>query len=182
MSRFLVPQRAIIVMRECRLEETLSPRHLARFIWSAMERIDFEAMEARYKSVINCSGRPPYHPRILAALWIYGMTKGMGTASEIAEACSIRDDFRWLAGGLSPCDQTLLNFISISKEDLPRIWEQLLKGMQAAARIDLSVLAEDGTKLRANASRRSFHSADEIAAVVEKLKRELARKLEGAVS
>jgi transposase len=182
MSRFLVPQRAIIVMRECRLEETLPTRHLARFIWSALERIDFGAIEARYKSVATSSGRPPYHPRILAALWIYGMTQGVGTASEISEACSLRDDFRWLAGGLSPCDQTLLNFISISKEDLPRIWEQLLKGMQEAGCIDLSVLAEDGTKLRANASQRSFHSADEIAAVVEKLKEELARKLDEAVT
>ncbi len=182
MSRFLVPQRSIIVMRECRLEETLPARHLARFIWLAMERIEFGAIEARYKSVTNCSGRPPYHPRILAALWTYGMTRGMGTASEIAEACSIRDDFRWLAGGLSPCDQTILNFLSTCKEDLPSIWEQVLKAMQAAGHIDLSVLAEDGTKLRANASRRSFHSAEEIAAVVEKLKGELARKLAETVS
>ena len=182
MARFLVPRRMIIVMRECRLEETLPPRHLARFIWSALERIDFGAIENRYKSVAKCSGRPPYHPRILAALWIYGMTQGMGAASEIAEACTIRDDFRWLAGGLSPCDQTFLNFLSISKKDLPSIWEQVLKAMQVAGCIDLSVLAEDGTKLRANASMRSFHPADEIAAVVEKLKGELARKLEEVAS
>jgi transposase len=182
MARFLVPQRSIVVMRECSLEETLPAGHLARFIWSALERIDFGAIEGRYQSVAKCSGRPPYHPRILAALWIYGMTRGMGTASEIAEGCSIRDDFRWLAGGLSPCDQTFLNFLSICKEDLPSIWEQVLKAMQAAGHIDLSVLAEDGTKLRADASRRSFHSTEEIAAVVEKLKGELARKLTEAVS
>ena len=182
MARFLVPRRSIIVMRECSLEETLPPRHLARFIWSALECLDFRGVECGYKSVANRVGRPPYHPKVLAALWIYGMTQGAGTANEIAEACGIRDDFRWLAGGLSPCDQTLLNFLSLSKESLPSIWEQVLKAMQAAGCIDLSALAEDGTKLRANASPRSFRSADEIAAVVEKLKAELSQKLEEVVS
>jgi transposase len=147
-----------------------------------LEGLDFGAIESQYKSVSQGTGRPPYHPRILAALWIYAMTRGIGTASEIAEACTIRDDFRWLAGGLAPCDQTLLNFLSIAGTDLPGVWEQVLKAMQAAGCIDLSVLAEDGTKLRANASRRSFHSAGEVNAVVEKLKSELARELEKIVS
>jgi hypothetical protein len=60
--------------------------------------------------------------------------------------------------------------------------EQVPKAMQAAGRIDLSSLAEDGTKLRANGSRRSFHSAAEIATIIDKLKAELARKLEKVVS
>src|SRR2546426_2763829 len=182
MARFLVPRRSIIVMRQCSLEETLPARHLARFIWLAVDRLGFQAIESWYKSVSQRVGRPPYHPRVRAALWIYGMTQGVGAASEIAEACAIRDDFRWLAGGLSPCDQTLLNFLSLSKESLPSIWEQVLKAMQAAGCIDLSALVEDGTKLRANASPRSFRSAEEIAAVIEKLKGELARKLEEIVS
>ena len=67
MARFLVPQRSIVVMRECSLEETLPAGHLARFIWSALERIDFGAIEGRYQSVAKCSGRPPYHPRILGS-------------------------------------------------------------------------------------------------------------------
>lgn len=182
MVAFRVPQRSITVLRECVLEETLPTRHLARFIWSALERLDFRAVESRYKSVSQGTGRPPYHPRVLAALWIYGMTRGIGTASDIAEACTIRDDFRWLAGGLAPCDQTLLNFLSIAREHLPEIWEQVLKAMQAAGCIDLGALAEDGTKLRANASPRSFHSGDKIDAVVEKLKVELAQELEKVVS
>jgi transposase len=182
MAHFLVPQRLKVVTRPCILEETLPAGHLARFIWSVFELLDFSEIEALYLSVQKHSGRPPYHPRVLSALWIYGMTQGMETASEIAEACTLRDDIRWLAGGLSPCDQTLLNFLSTSKEKLPSIWEQLLKAMHAAGHIDLSLLAEDGTKLRVNASNRSFHGAKEIAAVAEKLRGEIARALEEVVS
>lgn len=177
MAYFLVPQRAVIVMRPCILEETVPKGHLTRFIWSVLESLDFQEIEARYSSVRKGTGRPPYHPRMLAALWIYGMTQGLETAAAIAEACTLRDDFRWIAGSLSPCDQTLLNFLSATKEAHPILWEQVLKAMHAAGHIDLSALAEDGTKLRANASKRSFHSADEITSIIEKLKVQIAQKI-----
>lgn len=122
-------------------------------------------------------GRPPYHPRVLAALWIYGMSEGLETAAGIAKACKIRDDFRWLTGGLSPSDQTLLNFLTGSEAGLASIWAQALKSMHQAGHIDLSVIAEDGTKLRANASPRSFLTVADIGAVIEKLKMQIADKL-----
>lgn len=142
-----------------------------------LSSLDFAELEACYPSVRAGPGRPPYHPQVLAALWIYGMTQGLETAVDIALACAVRDDFRWLAGGLSPSDQTLLNFLTRARAALASIWEQLLKAMHQAGHIDLSVIAEDGTKLRANASPRSFHTAAEIEDTMERLKARIADKL-----
>ena len=144
-------------------------------MWEILLSLDFDSMEARYKSVHGGPGRPPYHPRVLSALWIYGMSQGFETAVRIAEACTLRDDFRWIAGGLQPCDQTLLNLLKMG-EPLIAVWEQVLLAMQSAGLIDLSVIFEDGTKLRANASRRSFHTAEEIHAVIGKLVESIAAK------
>jgi transposase len=181
MAEFLVPQRSTLPRREASLEEILPKRHLVRFVWKVLESMDFSAMEKLYVSMPGGRGRPPYHPRVLAALWIYGMTQGLETATAIAKACTIRDDFRWLAGGLFPCDQTLLNFLRMAQDTLPSIWVQVLKAMHHAGHIDLSTLAEDGTKLRANASPRSFHPAQEIDAVIEQLKVLVAQKLQELV-
>jgi transposase len=159
------------------LEGLLPEGHLARFIWQALTSIDFSELEASFHSVDGRPGRPPYHPRVMAALWTYGMTQGMETAAEIAEACRIRDDFRWLAGGLCPSDQTLLNFLTRAEGRLSLIWTQLLRAMHQAGHVDLSAVAEDGTKLRANASHASFHSADEIEVVIGQLRRELEGRL-----
>jgi len=159
------------------LEGLLPEQHPARFIWRVLSSLDFSELEERYASVWAGPGRPPYHPRVLAALWIYGMSEGLETAVAIAKACRIRDDFRWLAGGLSPSDQTLLNFLTGSEVALASIWGQVLKSMHQAGHIDLSVIVEDGTKLRANASPRSFLIAADIAAVVESLKTQIADKL-----
>jgi len=177
MADFLLPRRHCVVRRECSVEETLPPSHLARFIWSALESLDFSLMEAEYESIERGPGRPPYHPRLLVGLWIYGMTEGMETAAEIARACTLREDFQWLAGGLSPCDQTLLNFLGIGAGTLPDVWEQMLQAMQRAGHVDLNVISEDGTKLRANASRRSFHTSREIEVAIDKMKQLVAEKL-----
>ncbi|MBM4094332.1 MAG: hypothetical protein FJ276_33735 [Planctomycetes bacterium] len=177
MAAFLVPRRSAIVRWRGTLEGLLPEQHPARFIWQVLSSLDFSDLEERYSSVWAGPGRPPYHPRVLAALWIYGMTEGLETAAGIAKACRIRDDFRWLTGGLSPSDQTLLNFLTGSEVGLASIWGQVLKSMHQAGHIDLSVIAEDGTKLRANASPRSFLIASDIAAVVEGLKTQIANKL-----
>jgi transposase len=181
MAQFLVPRRSTLVRREGTLEEILPTRHLVRFVWRILESFDFSTMEKLYASIQGGSGRPPYHPRVLSALWIYGMAEGFETAAAIAKACTNRDDFRWLAGGLIPCDQTLLNFLTAAAETLPSIWVQVLKAMHQAGHIDLSILAEDGTKLRADASPRSFHTAEDIDVVIQDLKVQIAQKLEELV-
>jgi transposase len=175
-ARFLVPRRWTVVRRQSTLEATLPERHPARFVWDVLAAVDFSEVEARYASIQGGPGRPPYHPRVLAALWIYGMTQGIETAARIAEACRVRDDCRWLAGGLQPSDQTLLNVLEMQPM-LSALWAQVLRAMHAAGHIDLSAIAEDGSKLRANASPRSFHTAEEIEVVIAKLEAGLKDRL-----
>jgi transposase len=171
----------VIVRRQSTLEATLPAGHLARFVWETLASMDFSEVEGRYRSVQGGPGRPPYHPRVLSALWIYGMMLGLETAAAIAEACGMRDDLRWLAGGLHPSDQTLLNLLDLQPE-LSLLWEQVLRAMHQAGHIDLSAIAEDGSKLRANASPRSFHTAEEIDAVIVQLKARIEEKLKQATT
>jgi len=155
------------------LDDLLPADHLARFIWNVLVALDFTELEGAYRSVDGGPGRPPYHPRILAALWIYGMARGLETAADISEACHQRDDFRWLTGRHFPSDQTLLNFLALAESRFTPIWNGILHAMQERGYVDLSLIIEDGTKLRVNASRKSFHSADGIKKVVEQLKTSL---------
>lgn len=178
MARFLVPQRSAVIRRQSTLEAILPEGHLARFIWRVLCSLDFADIEARYASIHAGPGRPPYHPRLLAALWIYGMTQGLEEATAIAEACRIRDDFRWLAGGLHPSAQTLRNFLAVAQDGLASVWSQVLVAMHERGHIDLSAIVEDGTKLRANASPRSFYTAAEIQIAIQDLEEQLASKLE----
>jgi transposase len=176
-SGFLLPHRSTVVQRPVILDALLPPGHLARTIWEILCSLDFSELEGTYRSVVGGPGRPPLHPRVLAALWVYGMTQGLETAPVIAAACGMRDDFRWLAGGLHPCDQTLLNFLRRAQVTIRSVWVQILQAMHREGHIDLSVIAEDGTKLRADASPRSFHTAEEINVVIARLEAGITERL-----
>ena len=181
MAKFKVPDRSVPVRWRGSLDGLLPVDHLARFAWTVLCSLDFSEMEAWYPSVQGGPGRPPYHPRLLAALWIYGMMQGFETATGIAEACENREDFQWLAGGLSPCYQTLLNFLTRAQDKLSSFWVHVLQAMQNAGLIDLSLISEDGTKLRANASPRSFRTLDKIGIVIENLQKQLDARLKRVV-
>ncbi|MCK6574185.1 transposase [Myxococcota bacterium] len=163
------------------MDGLLPEEHPARFVWSTLPDLDFGELEAQYLSVQGWPGRSPYDPRLLVALWIYGMMVGLETAAALAESCRLRDDFKWLAGGLYPCDQTLLNIVTRGRTVLVAIWIQLLQAMANAGLIDLSVVVEDGTKVRANAGPRSFHTLDGIAAEIGALKDRLEQRLDRLV-
>ena len=81
MAGFLVPQRDKVVWRGT-FEDLLPENHLARFIWNILSTFDFSELEARHRSINGRPGRPPYHPRLLAALWIYGLTQGVEKATK----------------------------------------------------------------------------------------------------
>lgn len=179
MARFRVPQRSAVIRRRCTLEALLPEDHAARFVWQVLQDVNFSTLEACYATNEGGPGRPPYHPRVLTALWIYGMSQGLETAAVITHACRVRDDFRWLSGGLCPSDQTMLNLLD-HEQELVGIWAQVLQAMHRQGHVDLSAIAEDGSKVHAQASPRSFRSAPEVDEVVNDLKTKLAQKLEQA--
>jgi transposase len=174
MPRFRHPDRHLRVQIDAELDAMLGEDHLARFIWTVLERSDLSVFEARYRSQPDGPGRSAIHPRLLAALWIYGLSQGMETAAEIARACTQRDDFRWLAGGVHVSDQTLLNFLQASPDGFTRLWQQLLRAMQQDSQLDLSTVFEDGSKVRANASPSSFVTEAQVLKTVSALEVQLA--------
>ena len=181
MASFKVPDRSVPVRWRGALDGLLPDDHLARFVWDVLCGLDFSDLEGQYPSVLGGPGRSPYHPRLLAALWIYGMSQGLETAAGIAEACRLREDFQWLAGGLRPVDQTLLNFLTRAQDKLSSLWAQVLRAMQEVGLVDLSLVAEDGTKLRANASPRSFRTLGKIEATIGDLQGRLDARLQQLV-
>jgi transposase len=177
MAHFQQPARSQQIEWHGSLDDLLPPDHLARFIWNELEGLDFREIEAHYPSVRGGPGRSPYHPRLVIALWLYGMCEGMETAAAIAEACSLRVDFKWLVGGLHPCDQTLLNFLKRAQDTIVSIWLQVLRAMDQAGLIALELIVEDGTKLRVDASPRSFRTMERITGIIEQLRARLAERL-----
>lgn len=138
------------------LDEWLPAEHLARFIAELVdEHLDLSRIHASYT---KAKGAPPYDPRLMVRILLYGYTTGVRSSRQLEAACQDVVAFRWLAAGQGPDFRSIARFRKRHLSALGHLFVQALVLCQAAGMVTLGRVALDGTKLRANASRRKAMS------------------------
>src|SRR5450432_4381688 len=64
-------------------ESLLAPDHAARAIWNLAGRLDWSEFEESILSREQAGGRPVWEPRLLASVWMYAYTLGVGSARAV---------------------------------------------------------------------------------------------------
>ncbi len=89
---------------------------------------------------------------------LLGYTTGVRSSRKLEAACWEQVAFRWLAGGEAPAYRAIAKFRKRHLSALGHLFVQALELCQAAGMVSLGKVALDGTKVRANASRRKAMS------------------------
>jgi transposase len=90
------------------LNEWLPEDHLARFVAELVDGVlDLSAIYADYTET---RGFPPYDPRLMVRLLIYGYTTGMRSSRGIQRRCVDDVAFRYLAAGQCPDFRSIAKF------------------------------------------------------------------------
>lgn len=138
------------------LDDWLPAEHLARFIAELVEEhLDLTRMYASHQQI---KGAPPYDPRLMVRLLLFGYVTGVRSSRQIENKCVEDVPFRWLAGGQAPDFRSVARFRKRHLSALAGVFLQALKLCQAAGMVSLGRVALDGTKVRANASKRKAMS------------------------
>jgi transposase len=138
------------------LDEWLLAEHMARFVADLVdEHLDLSRIHAAYR---DGRGAPPYDPRLMVRILLYGYTTGVRSSRKLEAACVDVVAFRWLAAGTAPDYRSIARFRKRHLSALGHLFVQALALCQAAGMVKLGQVALDGTKLRANASRRKAMS------------------------
>ncbi len=147
------------------LDEWLPENHLARFIAEIVETsLDLDRFYSSYRKV---KGQPPYDPRLMVRVLLYGYCVGVRSSRELERACVDVVAFRWLSGQQTPDFRSIGRFRKRHLAALGNVFLQALELCRAAGMVSLGRVALDGTKIRANASR---HKAMSYARLTEKQK------------
>ena len=80
------------------VERLIPDGHEARAIWDFVGMLDLSLYYNDIASLEGESGRPAYDPRVLVSLWLYALSKGIGSAREIARRTEYDPAFQWIAG------------------------------------------------------------------------------------
>jgi len=146
---------------------------LAHFVSDLVDTgaLDLSAIYASYEEE---RGFPPYDPRLMVKLLVYGYAVGV-TSSRKLERATYRDvAVRMLCADQHPDFRSIARFRERHLAALGELFVQALRLCKKGGLVGLGVLAVDGTKLRANASRHKAMSYERIVKNDSQLEAEVA--------
>lgn len=156
------------------LTDWLPQDHLARTIDALVEdTLDLSPILASY---VGERGFPPYDPRLMLKVLLYGYATRITSSRKLARACEGDVAMRFLAANQTPDHRSIAKFRKRHLAAFDELFVQVLQIASRAGMIRLGQVALDGSKVRANASRRKAMSyarmgprekqlADEVAAL-----------------
>jgi transposase len=136
--------------------------------------MDLSALYGAIKAREGEPGRPPPDPAVLMALWLYATIEGVGSARQLDRLARSEVAYRWIAGGVPLNYHGLADFRVAHVEVLDRLLTESVTALIEAGVISLSEVAVDGTKVRANAGKGSFKTAEKLVRIEAAVERRLA--------
>ena len=160
------------------LQEWLPDDHLAYFISDVVDQLDMSEVTARYER--ERRGGPPYHPRMMVKVLLYGYCVGVSSSRRIAQSLHEDIAFRVLAANNTPDFRTISDFRKDNVDALSGLFVQVLALCQQAGLVKLGHVALDGTKVKANASKHKAMSYQRMKEKAAQLAAEVAELLRQA--
>jgi transposase len=153
------------------VDEALPADNDVRSFRDVMECLDYSDAESKCSS----RGCPPYPPKEMVKILTYAYSKGLRSSRRIEELLKVDVRFIWLAGGLKPDHNTIARFRKDNSEELTQLFKDSVRVCMEAGLVLLNVVATDGTKIKAAASRASVYGKARLErefAAVEKVMQE----------
>ena len=151
------------------VREWLPARHLAWFVIDAVAEMDLDACYAAYR--VDGRSRPAYDPAMMVALLLYAYARGIRSSRVIERACDEDVAFRVLAAQQQPDHATIARFVERHEHAIAGLFGEVLTLCARSGLAKVGVIAVDGTKVAANASRNENRDYEQLAReVLEEVK------------
>ncbi|MDJ0347659.1 IS1182 family transposase [Streptomyces sp. H10-C2] len=155
------------------LDDWLPQDHLARFVADLVDQVlDLSPVLADYTEK---RGYPPYDPRLMVRLLIYGYTTGIRSSRAIERKCADDVAFRYLAADQAPDFRSISRFRRRHLDALADLFTQSLHLAQKLGLVKMGRVALDGTKLEASASKHKAMSYGRLVDKEERVEAEIAQ-------
>lgn len=159
------------------ITEKIPEGHKCFFIQNIVRELDLSPLVSEYSE----EGRPAYHPEIILSLLFCAYSDGITSSRVIAQKTHTDVVYMYLAGMLEPDFRTIADF---RKNHLHQIKEYFRKIVEIAVIAGVSSFAQisiDGSKIKANASKKCLKTEEKLDELIEDVERQIADHLEKAV-
>src|SRR6266571_2213569 len=157
------------------LRDWLPEDHLAYFVSDLVDHLDLSAIMKVYEE--DDRGYPPYHPVMMTKVLVYAYCVGVFSSRRIQRRLAEDVAFRVVAAGNAPDFRTTADFRKTHLTALKGFFEQVLQLARELGAPRLGRVAEDGSKVKANASKHKAMSYDRWPVKARQLREEVAQLL-----
>ncbi|MGI9526328.1 MAG: IS1182 family transposase [Weeksellaceae bacterium] len=163
------PRKQTVLFKSC-IDDMVPQGNTVRLIDQFVDALDLDQMGFK---VIARSGRPPYNPKDLLKLYIYGYMNRMRSSRVLEKECHRNIEVIWLLKSLKPDHNTIARF----RKDNPKAIKRVFRYSVALAKnfnlIGGVLIAGDSTKLRAQNSKKNNYNKKKIKRHLEYIDKKL---------
>ena len=145
--------------------------HLSWAVINAVGELDLSAFLAYYRS--DGQGRPAYHPKMMTALVLYCYCKGIRSSRAVQMACFDDVGCRVITGNQAVDHATVARFVRRHKDALTGLFVQVLAICAREGLVTVDLVAGDGTKVKASASKAASRTLEELDVSIDELQKAL---------
>ena len=145
------------------LEELIAEDNIVRLIDAFVDKIDLEKFGFEHVR-IRQTGAPPYEPALLLKIYMYGYFNKVRSSRKLEAERGRNIELMWLANLQQPSYYTISSFRSIKahRPAFKRVFRLFNQILIQAELFRKELIAVDGTKIRAQNSKKNNLSAEKI--------------------
>jgi transposase len=153
------------------LDALIEADNEVRIIDLFVESIDLASFHFHVKQPTE--GRPPYHPKDLLKLYVYGYLNSIRSSRALERECKRNVEAMWLLHQLVPDHNTISNFRRDNEKAIRKVFRHTVSIAKQFDLIGGKLIAGDSTKLRAQNSKKNNFNQDKITQHLEYIEKRL---------
>ena len=147
-------------------DEMIDEDNAVRGIDAIVETLDKEKLNFTHTQTKK-TGRPPYDPICMFKIYLYCYYNKIRSSRCIEKECKRNIELIWLTGGLAPDHKTIAEFRKNNKKAVEMAHKEFVRICNELKLIGKEVVAVDGTKIRANNSRKNNVTISKLNKMIE---------------
>ena len=158
------------------IDEYVSDNNSIRIIDEYIEQLDLKRLG--FKRAVNPSlGRPPYHPKDMLKLYLYGYLNRIRSSRRLEQEALRNLEVIWLLRKLKPDFKTIADFRKDNKKALKKVFRDFTRLCDEWELFGKELVAIDGSKFRACNSKKNNYNSKKL----ERHLKYLDEKIEGYI-
>lgn len=159
------------------LDDYIADDNPVHFVDAFVDNLDMQALGFE-RAIPEVTGRPPYNPRDLLKLYIYGYLNRIRSSRRLEAETHRNVEVMWLLGKVTPDFKTIADFRRDNGEPIRAVYREFTKLCRSLGFFGGELVAIDGSKFKAVNSRERNMTERKLKALKERAEAKIERYLQ----